>query len=187
MSLATHHGESTASLFSSQEHRFSWETKRALTLSVDDEFPGTLETMVASRGDFPGSRAAVLASRAPPPCGPPTQPPPPPSSSPAAGRGPPSVRGPSLHCPSCCGAVPAADLCSRAAACSDLCSQPPCTCWIPDQASSAFCSCPRWPGSGGAVGGGSFAIDLVSGYRSFPVRLLRSYPTTTFPTLPPTP
>ena len=82
MSVATHHGESTASPFSSPEHRFSWETKRALTLSVDDEFPGTLETMVASRdGDFPGSRAAVLASRAPPPCGPPTQPQRPPQPS----------------------------------------------------------------------------------------------------------
>ena len=102
MSMATRHSKPMASPFSSPEHRFSWETKRALTLSVDDEFPGTLETMVASRdGDFPGTRAAVLASRAPPPCGPPTQPqrPPQPPAPLQLEEGPPLSEGPPCTVP----------------------------------------------------------------------------------------
>ena len=110
------HGEPTAHLFPDPEHRILWETKRALTLSVDDEFPGTLQTIVASRdGDFPGTRAAQLASKrhsatrgggspTPPPQPPPSLPPvvPTPMSvdeAPSLSEGPP-LPGPSVNTPS---------------------------------------------------------------------------------------
>ena len=168
MSVATHHGRSTASPFSSP------------------------------------SPASVLAPGAPPLCGPPAQPPPPPpaplqleqdpplSEGPTRGgprtqppppppaplqleQGPPLSEGPPRTVPLMVGqSLLPTSVVEQQPAVTSVHSQPPCTYWITDQASSAFCSCPRWPNSGGAVGGGSFAIDLVSGCRSFPVRLLRS-------------
>ena len=51
--------------------------------------------MVASQdGDFPGTRAAVLASRAPPLSGPPAQPPPPPPAPLQLTQDPPLLEGP---------------------------------------------------------------------------------------------
>ena len=107
--VAPLHGKPTAYLFPSPEHRVFWETKRALTLSVDDEFPGTLQTMVASQ-DFPGTQAAKLASKRPlsslvddaPPPPPPPLPLPPTPALPtpmAVDEGSPLLEGPPLPDP----------------------------------------------------------------------------------------
>ena len=51
-SVAPLHGDDKAPpIFSSPSQRFQWDTKCALTISVDDEFPGTLDAMVVSKAE----------------------------------------------------------------------------------------------------------------------------------------
>ena len=62
-SLAPLHGDTKAPpIFSSPAHRLQWDTKCALTISVDDEFPGTLDAMVASKAQAVAAQSRATSS-----------------------------------------------------------------------------------------------------------------------------
>ena len=62
-SVAPLHGDTKAPpIFSRPAHRFQWDTKCALAISVDDEFPGTRDAMVASKAEAVAAQIRATSS-----------------------------------------------------------------------------------------------------------------------------